>query len=301
MAGADARKTVFYALGANTAIAAAKLAAAVITGSSAMLAEGIHSVADAGNQLLLLLGLRQSRRPPDEHHPLGYGKSIYFWSFIVAIILFSVGGMFSLTEGLHKLQNPHALSWPWLAVGVLIFAVIAEGISLRAAMVEINKVRGERSYWRWFRDSRQSVLIVIFGEDLAALLGLLFALAAVLLTIATGNPVFDAVGTLMIGALLIVVALLIGIEVKALLVGESIDPQEITRMRAFVAGQQSVDELLNMITLQLGTDVMVAVKLKMASFANQEMMIGAIDAFEVEFRHAFPSVVWLFVEPDLDD
>lgn len=301
MAGADVRKTVFYALGANTAIAAAKLAAAVITGSSAMLAEGIHSVADASNQLLLLLGLKRSRRPPDDHHPLGYGKTIYFWSFIVALMLFSVGGMFSLTEGWHKLQDPHALTWPWLAVGVLVFAVIAEAISLRAAVIEIDKVRGKRGYWRWFRDSRQSVLIVIFGEDLAALLGLVFALAAVLLTIITGNPVFDAIGTLMIGALLIVVAVLIGIEVKAMLVGESIDPLEIARMRAFVADRQDIDALLNLITLQLGNDVMVSMKLKMNGFADQEAMIAAIDAFEVAFKRAFPSVVWLFVEPDLDD
>lgn len=214
-----------------------------------MLAEGIHSVADAGNQLLLLLGLKQSRRPPDDHHPLGYGKSIYFWSFIVALMLFSVGGMFSLTEGWHKLHDPQPLSWPWLAVGVLVFAVIAEAVSLRAAVIEIDKIRGERGYWRWFGDSRQSVLIVIFGEDLAALLGLLFALVAILLTIMTGDPIYEAIGTLMIGALLIVVAF----------------------------------------------------KLKMASFAGQDMMIAAIDAFETEFRQAFPSVVWLFVEPDLDD
>ena len=301
MAGANLRKTVFYALGANSAIAIAKLGAAVITGSGAMLAEGIHSVADAGNQLLLLLGLKRSRRPPDDHHPLGYGKTIYFWSFIVALMLFSVGGMFSLTEGWHKLHAPEPLTWPWLAVGVLAFAVIAEGISLRAAVIEINKVRGERSYWRWFRDSRQSVLIVIFGEDLAALLGLLFALVAVLLTIVTGDPIYDAIGTLMIGALLIVVAVLIGVEVKAMLVGESIDPQEIARMRAFVAGRRDISALLNLITLQLGHDVMVALKLKMSGFADQEAMIAAIDAFEVEFRQAFPSVVWLFVEPDLDD
>lgn len=301
MAGADVRKTVFYALGANSAIAVAKLAAAVITGSGAMLAEGIHSVADAANQLLLLLGLKRSRRPPDDHHPLGYGKTIYFWSFIVALMLFSVGGMFSLTEGWHKLHTHEPLTWPWLAVGVLVFAVVAEGISLRAAVIEINKIRGERSFWRWFRDSRQSVLIVIFGEDLAALLGLLFALVAVLLTIVTGNPIYDAIGTLMIGALLIVVAVLIGIEVKAMLVGESIDPQEVARMRAFVAGRPDISALLNLITLQLGEDVMVSLKLQMNGFANQEAMIAAIDAFEVEFRQAFPSVVWLFVEPDLDD
>lgn len=301
MAGANLRKTVLYALGANSAIAIAKLGAAVITGSGAMLAEGIHSVADAGNQLLLLLGLKRSRRPPDDHHPLGYGKTIYFWSFIVALMLFSVGGMFSLTEGWHKLHAPEPLTWPWLAIGVLVFAAIAEGTALRAAVIEINKVRGERSFWRWFRDSRQSVLIVVFGEDLAALLGLLFALVAVLLTIVTGNPIYDAIGTLMIGALLIVVAVLIGIEVKAMLVGESIDPQEIKRMRAFVAGRPDISALLNLITLQLGNDVMVALKLEMNGFADQEAMIAAIDAFEVEFRQAFPSVVWLFVEPDLED
>lgn len=301
MAGTDSHRTILYALGANTAIAAAKLVAAAITGSGAMLAEGVHSLADAGNQLLLLLGLKRSKRPPDDLHPLGYGKTIYVWSFIVAIILFSVGGMYSLVEGWHKLHDPHPLSWPWLAIGILIFAIVAEGLSLRAAIIEINKARGDRNLWRWFRESRASELVVIFGEDLAALLGLVFALFAVGLTMVTGNPLFDALGTLAIGALLIVIAVLIGIEVKAMLIGESIDPRERERMEVFITRRPEITSILNLITLQLGKDVMVSLKLRFQRQAGDEAIIQAINEFEKDFKKAFPQVVWLFVEPDTAD
>lgn len=301
MAGANSLKTIFYALGANSAIAVAKLVAATITGSGAMLAEGIHSVADAGNQLLLLLGLKESKKTPTDSHPLGHGKNIYFWSFVVAIILFSLGGMFSIYEGLHKLHSHEPLSQPWIAIAVLIFAILAEGVSLRACIIEVNKVRAGRSYWRWFRDSRQSELIVIFGEDIAALLGLMLALAAVALTLITGNPLYDALGTLAIGGFLILIAILIGIEVKALLVGQSADPEVVKRMRAFLAEQDDIDTVFNLITLQLGSEVMVALKAKMHEAGGQKALIHNINAIEKRFKAAFPDVTWLFFEPDTED
>lgn len=301
MAGANSLKTIFYALGANSAIAVAKLAAAAITGSAAMLAEGIHSVADAGNQLLLLLGIKQSQHPPTAKHPLGYGKNTYFWSFVVAIILFSVGGMFSIYEGWHKLHEPQALSHPWVAIGVLVFAVLAETVSFRACIIEVNKIRRGRNFWRWFRDSRESELVVIFGEDLAALLGLLFALAAVVTTMLTGNPLFDALGTLMIGALLIIIAILIAAEVKQLLLGQSVEPMVLEQMQAFLREHNDVEQLYSLITLHMGRDVMVSMKLKMREFSDQQQMVTAINRLEVTFKQAFPQVVWSFVEPDNQD
>ena len=219
MAKADSLKTIFYALGANFSIFVTKLAAAIVTGSGAMAAEAVHSLADCGNQGLLLLGMKSAKAPPTPEHPLGHGKAIYFWSFLVALMLFSVGGFYSLYEGWHKLHNPEPLRRAWIAIAVLGFGVVAESVSMWGCLREVNKARGTRGLWRWFRESRQSELIVIFGEDLAALLGLAFALVAIVLTIVTGNPLFDAVGTLAIGVLLVVVAVFIAIEVKALLIG----------------------------------------------------------------------------------
>src|SRR5438874_6722410 len=218
---ADSARTILYALGANLAIAAAKTGAAIATGSSAMLAEAIHSFADSGNQGLLLGGMKQAKRPPSPDYPLGLGKAVFFWSFVVALVLFCLGGVFSLYEGWHKLQQPEALSYPWAAVGVLAFGLVAESVSLRACLQEVNKVRGARTLWRWFRETRQSELVVILGEDLAALAGLALGLAAVLVAILTGDPMWDALGSIAIGAVLIVVAAGIGIEIKALLIGQS--------------------------------------------------------------------------------
>jgi cation diffusion facilitator family transporter len=187
-ANGDSNRAILFALGANFAIAAAKGVAAFFTGSSAMLAETVHSLADCGNQLLLLLGMKQAKQPASPDYPLGYGKAIYFWSFLVALMLFSVGGMFSLYEGIHKLQQPEPLKQWWWAVGVLVFGLVAEGMSMRACLQEVDKARGERSLWQWFRQSRQAELVVIFGEDLAALFDLAFALVAGVVTVITGNP-----------------------------------------------------------------------------------------------------------------
>ncbi len=297
-AHADSRRAVLLALGANAAIFVAKLTAALLTRSGSMLAEAVHSLADCGNQGLLLLGLRQARRPPSPDYPLGWGKALYFWSFLVAILLFSVGGMFSLAEGLHKLADPQPLRWPWLAVGVLAFGVVAESFSMAGALAAINTTRGTRSLWRWFRDSRQSELIVVFGEDLAALLGLVLALLAVLATLLTGDPRWDALGSMAVGALLVVVALFIAVEVMALLIGQSVEPELRDALRDFIAARPEVRRVFSLITLQLGPDVMLAVKAEMAPAVD---LIAAINAVERDLKARFPAVRWSFFEPDVAD
>jgi cation diffusion facilitator family transporter len=297
---ADSVRTILYALGANLAIAAAKTAAAIATGSSAMLAEAIHSYADSGNQGLLLWGMRQAKRPPSADYPLGWGKAVFFWSFIVALVLFSLGGLFSIYEGWHKLTEPEPIRYPWVAVGILLFGLAAETVSLRACLHEVNKVRGARSLWRWFRESRQSELVVILGEDLAALLGLALALAAVLLTVFTGNPVWDALGSMSIGAVLIIVAAGIGVEIMALLIGQSAERETEARLREFLQRQPGVEKVLRLLTLQLGTSLMVAVKAKMAPESAAEL-VAAINRAEAAMRTEFPEIQWLFFEPDVRD
>jgi cation diffusion facilitator family transporter len=297
---ADSVRTIFYALGANLAIAVAKTGAAIATGSSAMLAEAIHSYADSGNQGLLLWGMKQAKRPPTPDYPLGWGKAVYFWSFIVALVLFSLGGLFSVYEGWHKLAHPADLTYPWVAVGILVFGLVAESISLRACLVEVNKVRGNRTLYRWFVDSRQSELVVILGEDMAALLGLALALAAVLITIVTGNPMWDALGSIAIGVVLIVVAALIAIEIKGLLIGQSADPETEERMREFLQRQESIEQVFRVLTLQLGASLMVALKVKMKASSAAELVDG-INRTETALRAEFPEIQWLFFEPDVTD
>ncbi len=302
MAGqANSLKSVLFALGANSAIAVAKGVAAFITGSSAMLAECVHSIADAGNQVLLILGLRQTSKPPTDEHPMGFGKSVYFWSFLVAVILFTVGGMFSIYEGVHKLQHPAPVQSPMVAIGVLVFAIIAESISMWGCMREVNKERMGRSLAQWFRQSRSSALIVVFGEDIAALLGLVFALIAVVVAVLTGNPFWDAAGTISIGVLLIVVAVFIAIEVKQLLIGQGIDPLTLKELRAFVESRDGVDEVFNLITMHFGPDVMVAVKARMTPTGSDRDLVAAINRVEREVREAYPAITWSFFEPDLED
>ncbi len=297
---ADSTRTIFYALGANLAIAAAKTGAAIFTGSSAMLAEAIHSYADAGNQGLLLWGMKQAKSPPSPDYPLGWGKAVFFWSFIVALVLFSLGGLFSLYEGWHKLHSDEGLSYPWVAVGVLLFGIVAEIVSLRACLHEVNKVRNGRTLWRWFRESRQSELVVILGEDIAALLGLAFALAAIAATMITGNLLWDAVGSMSIGALLIVVAIGIGVEIKALLIGQSAEPQTVESLRRFVEGREGVEKVYRVLTLQLGTSLMVALKVKINAISAAEL-VSRVNELEVALRIEFPEIQWLFFEPDVAD
>ena len=298
--GGDSKRAILFALGANFALAVAKGVAAFVTGSSAMLAETVHSLADCANQGLLLLGLKQARRPPSPEYPLGYGKAIYFWSFLVAVMLFTVGGMFSLYEGIHKLQSPEPLNQWWWAAGVLVFGIIVEGISMRACLQEVNKARAGRSLWQWFRESRQAELVVIFGEDAAALFGLVFALIAILIAVVTGNPVWDAVGTIAIGVLLIVVAVFVAIEVKALLIGQSIDPARQKEMLAFLEGRPEVVRIINLLTLQLGTDALVSVHAQMRESDDAQVLAAQIDNVERDLKQAFPEVRFSFFEPDIE-
>ena len=298
--GGDSKRAILFALGANFALAVAKGVAAFVTGSSAMLAETVHSLADCANQGLLLLGLKQARRPPSPEYPLGYGKAIYFWSFLVAVMLFTVGGMFSLYEGIHKLQSPEPLEQWWWAAGVLVFGIVAESISMRACLQEVNKARAGRSLWQWFRESRQAELVVIFGEDAAALFGLVFALIAILIAVVTGNPTWDAIGTIAIGVLLIVVAVFVAIEVKALLIGQSIDPARQKEMLAFLEGRPEVVRIINLLTLQLGTDALVSVHAQMRESDDAQVLAAQIDNVERDLKQAFPEVRFSFFEPDIE-
>ena len=301
MAGkADSLKTILLALGANFAIFVSKLVAALLTGSGSMLAEAVHSLADCANQGLLLIGMRNAKRAPSSEHPLGYGMVVYFWSFLVALLLFSVGGMFSFYEGFHKLEHPEPLRWPWLAVGVLAFGFVAESFSMWGCLREVNKARGNKNLWRWFRESRQSELIVVFGEDLAALLGLALALIAVVMTMLTGNAMWDGLGSMWIGVILIVVAAGIGNEIMALLIGQSADPETVKAIRRFVEQHEGVDTVFRVLTLQLGTSLMVSLKLKLKAVTAGEL-ISRINEIEVALRIEFPEIQWLFVEPDVAD
>lgn len=298
---ADSLKSIFFALGANAAIAIAKTTGAVFTGSASMLAEAIHSFADCGNQALLIWGLKEARQEASAEHPLGHGRAIYFWSFIVALMLFSMGGLFSIYEGAHKLQGHEPIRYAWAAVAILLFSIVAESISLWGALREINKERGELNLWRWFRSSRQSELLVIFGEDLAALGGLVVALCFVGLSMWTGNPMWDAVGSICIGVLLVAVAVLVGVEVKALLVGQSAAPDVQAEMRKHLEAQPQVAQIFNLITQQLGSEIMVAVKARMRPTGSDIALIEAINTTEKSLRAAFPQIRWCFFEPDLRD
>ena len=294
-------RAVLLALGANFSIFVAKLVAALVTGSGAMLAEAVHSLADCANQGLLLLGMRQAQRPPSSEYPLGWGRAMYFWSFLVAMLLFSVGGMFSIYEGIHKISHPEPLRWPWLAIGVLAFSIVVEGISMHGCLREVNKARGDRSLWRWFHETRSSELLVIFGEDLAALIGLSFAFLAVIATLLTGNLLYDAIGTIAIGALLVVVAVAVANEVKALLIGQGVEPERREAMIAFLNAQPEVDAVLNLLTIQMGPDVMVAVKARMAPALDQRTFVQGINRVEAAMKQAFDDVRWSFFEPDITD
>ncbi|MGH8443429.1 MAG: cation diffusion facilitator family transporter [Nevskiaceae bacterium] len=296
-AQADSLKSVLYALGANFGIALAKTVAAVITKSGSMLAEAIHSFADCGNQALLLWGMKAAKQRPDADHPLGYGKAIYFWSFVVAILLFSVGGLFSVYEGWHKLHSIEPLNQPWIALGVLALGVVLESFSMWGCMREVNKVRGGRSWFRWFRESRQAELVVIFGEDLAALCGLTLAFFAVLATMVTGNLMYDALGSIAIGVLLIVVAFFVAIEVKAMLVGQSAEAPVRAAIQARIAQAPAVEAVLNVITLHFGDDLMVAVKARFHETTMKELALR-INEIERGLKLEFPQVKWVFFEPD---
>jgi cation diffusion facilitator family transporter len=298
---ANALKSILFALGANMAIALAKTVGAVFTGSSSLLAEAIHSFADCGNQALLIWGLREAARAPSADHPLGYGRAVYFWSFIVALMLFSMGGLFSIYEGWHKLHDAQPMQYAGWAIAILAFGVVAESVSLWGCLREVAKERAGRSLWRWFRESRSSELLVVLGEDLAALGGLALALLAIVLSLLTGDPRWDAGGSIAIGVLLVVVAACVGYEVKALLVGQSADPELVRSLRAHLDKQPEIAQVYNLLTQQLGSEVMLAVKVRLHPQGGEVAMIETINRLERGLRSGFPSLRWVFFEPDLAD
>ena len=291
-------KSIIFALSANLGIAITKTVAAVITGSGAMLAESIHSYADCGNQGLLFIGLKAAKKKPDVEHPLGYGKSTYFWSFIVALMLFSLGGLFSIYEGIHKLHSTEELNSPFVAIIVLSVSMLLEAASLWGCITQINKLRHGVSLWQWLKNSRQSELVVVFGEDVAALFGLLFALVAVILSLVTGNPIYDSIGSIGIGVLLVIVSFFVAVKVKSLLIGQSADEDIRLGINDFLEKRPEINQVLNVITLQLGPQIMLTVKAKMTETKSAEKLINDINICEMELKSLFPTVQWVFFEPD---
>lgn len=301
MSASGGTKAIIAALVANLAIAVAKFVAAAVTGSSSMLAEGIHSVADSGNQALLLLGGKRAQRERTKEHPFGYGRERYFYAFVVAVVLFTVGAVFSIYEGIHKWgsgESPENLEW---AFGVLIFAIIAESFSFRTAIKESNAVRGNQSWVAFIRRSKSPELPVIVLEDLGALLGLIFALFGVTMAAITGNGRWDAVGTLMIGVLLAIIAIILAIETKSLLLGEGASPDVETQIRTALETSPEVTRVIHMRTLHLGPEeLLVAAKIAVDHDDTAADVARGIDEAEQRIRAAVPIARVIYLEPDLD-
>ena len=297
----SAAKAILYAFLANFAIALAKTWAALLTGSGSMLAEAIHSYADAGNQVLLFFGMRRALRPADREHPLGYGKLAYIWAFIVALLLFSVGGLFSIYEGIHKLTHPEPLTSAWVGLLILAGAVVLEGLSLLGCLREIGKVRGTKSLRNWLTHTRSAELVVILGEDVAAIIGLVLAFCFLGLSAITGDPVFDAMGSVAIGIVLVTVSAFVAARIRSLLVGRSAEPELVALIDEIIAADPAIEELLNTITLQFGPDVMLAAKLRFMPDLTIAEAVARINALEVRIKERAPAVRWCFIEPDVTD
>ena len=292
-------RAIFYALGANGGIAIAKFVAAMMTGSGAMLAEAIHSLADCTNQIFLLIGLKETKKPIDEGHPMGYGRVVYFWAMMVALLLFFVGGAFSVMEGIKHLRNPEPLESVTIALVVLGVSVVLESFSLWGAMREINQISNGKNFFTWFRETRQSELMVVAGEDIAALAGLSVAFVAVSATALTGNPLWDALGSIIVGVLLMVVALFVTREVKAMITGESAAPEVRAAIRTHIEARDEVDSVINLITLQWGEQLMIAVQAKMHPQPSDNALVDAINAVEASIQQRWPQAKWVFFEPDV--
>ncbi|GAA0927689.1 cation diffusion facilitator family transporter [Nonomuraea longicatena] len=300
MSASGGTKAIVAALAANLAIAVAKFVAFLFTSSSSMLAESIHSVADSGNQALLLIGGKRARRERTREHPFGYGRERYFYAFVVAVVLFTIGSAFSIYEGIHKLGSHEPLGNLGWAIGVLIFAIVAESFSFRTAIKESNAVRGGQGWVAFIRRSKAPELPVIVLEDLGALLGLLFALFGVSMAAITGDPVWDAVGTLMIGTLLGVIAIVLAIETKSLLLGESAVPEDEARIRAALEGAPGVSRVIHMRTLHLGPEeLLVAAKIAVEHDDTAAQVADAINTAEQAIRDAVPIARVIYLEPDL--
>lgn len=285
---------------ANVGIAIAKFAGFLVTGSSALLAESIHSVADASNQGLLVLGGRRARRAPTALHPFGYGRSRYFWAFVVAVVLFSLGGLFSLYEGYHKITEPEEITSPAVAFAIFGVAIVFEAFALRTAVGHANPERRGRSWVSYIRTSRSPELPVLLLEDSGALIGLFFATAGVALAIITGNPLFDGLGTLAIGALLVTIAIVLAIEMKSLLIGEAATQETIERIEAELGQTPGVRRVMHVLTQHLGPEeLLVAAKLEFEKSLTMGELAGAINACEARVRSAVPIAKYIYLEPDL--
>lgn len=293
-------RAVIAAMIANAGIAATKFGAFVITGSSSMLSEAIHSVADTGNQGLLLLGGKRSHRAPDELRQFGYGRTRYVYAFVVAIILFMLGGLFSLYEGYHKISHPEELSKVWVAYLVLGVSIVLEGWSFRTAFREANKSRGRRSLLQYIRDARQPELPVVLLEDAGALIGLVLALCGITAAVITGDPRWDGVGALAIGTLLLVIALFLAFEVSSLLIGESAMPEQEDAIRGAIEGHAGVSRIIHMRTMHTGPDeLLVGVKVAVAPTVAAASLASMIDDVEVRIRAEVPGARWIYIEPDV--
>jgi cation diffusion facilitator family transporter len=300
MSTSGGKKAIIAALLANLGIAITKFVAWGFSGSSSMLAEGVHSLADTGNQLLLLRGGAKSQKTADAQHPFGYGRERYVYAFVVSIILFSVGGVFSLYEGVDKLQHPHELDNAWLPILVLLIAIVLESFSLRTAVRESNHTRGKETWIQFIRHAKAPELPVVLLEDVAALTGLVFAFLGVGLTIITGNPAFDAIGTLAIGVLLVLVAIVLGIETKSLLVGEGATAADTERIRDAINADSDVEALIHMRTLYLGPDeLLVGAKVAFASKKTLADVAESINALEARVREVVPIARVIYIEPDV--
>jgi cation diffusion facilitator family transporter len=294
-------KAILYAFLANLFIAITKSGAAMYTHSGSMMAEAIHSFADCGNQVLLYLGLKQAQRPADALHPLGHGRLTYFWSFIVALLLFSAGGLFSIYEGWHKLHAPEKLHQVWVALVVLGVSIVLETGSLVGCLREIAKVRRGRSLTRWVHTTRNAELVVVLGEDIAALLGLIIAFVFVSVAALTGDTRFDAAGSIAVGVVLIAISAFIAIRIKRLLVGTSAEEDVQEAIAELIRRDPEIHGLFNAITQQMGPQVMLAAKIRMRPGISIESAVASINALERRIKERFPEVGWCFIEPDLED
>jgi len=300
-AEAHGTRAIIAALLANLGIAVTKFIAYLLTLSSSMLAESIHSVADSGNQILLLFGGRRAKRAATPQHPFGYGRDRYIYAFIVSIVLFTVGGLFALYEAYHKLQDPHGIeSWQWVAVTVLVIAIVLESFSFRTAIKESNIVRGKTSWVRFVRTARAPELPVILLEDLGALLGLVFALFGVGMTLITGDGTWDAVGTAMIGVLLVTIAAILAVETKSLLLGEGATPEHVAQIEQAILNGPEIERVIHMKTLHLGPEeLLVAAKIAVRDDETAEKVAIGIDAAEARIRDAVPIARVIYLEPDI--
>lgn len=300
MTGNHSTKAIFYAFGANLGIAAAKTGAAWGTGSGSLLAEAIHSYADCGNQVLLLVGIKRSIKEPTRKHPMGFGRESYIWSMMVAIVLFSVGGLFSIYEGWMRYTYPHEVENAGIALFILLIAIGLEYISLKGALQAMATEKGERSLWQWFQETHSSELMVVTGEDIAALAGLVIALVMLGLTMITGNTAYDAAGSMLIGVLLVVVAATVGKEVHSLLIGEAVEDVR-DNVEQYLQNQSCVLNVLNLWAINHGNAIMLTVKAEL----KPEMLVGdavqEINRMEREIKLAHPRIRWIFFEIDNED